>query len=141
MIHVATGKLSLDNLFFHYCFSILRQINPLCKFSSLFSSLNQNFPFLTLSLVLCLVMRCQGSLTDRLTDTVRQTLKDRSTQYSAPEHTSYLSRIPRIYPCKFSFCRCKFLQILREKLAFFTDLTRKIGVFWCKFYSRKILTV
>ena len=46
------------------------------------------------------------------------------------------------------FGRCKFLQIQREKLAFstdftqksdvfFTDLTRKIGVFRCKFYSPK----
>jgi len=51
------------------------------------------------------------------------------------------------------FGRCKFLyrfnaknwhfrQILREKVAFFfTDLTRKIGVFRCKFYSPKILPV
>ena len=36
---------------------------------------------------------------------------------------------------------CKFLQIQCEKLAFFTDSTRKIGVFWCKFYSPKILPV
>ena len=35
----------------------------------------------------------------------------------------------------------KFLQILREKVAFFTDLTRKIGVFWCEFYSPKSLPV
>ena len=34
-----------------------------------------------------------------------------------------------------------FRQILREKVAFFTDLTRKIGVFRCKFYSPKILPV
>ena len=34
-----------------------------------------------------------------------------------------------------------FRQILREKVAFFTDLTRKIGFFWCKFYSPKILLV
>ena len=35
-----------------------------------------------------------------------------------------------------------FRQILREKVAFFfTDLTREIGVFRCKFYSPKILTV
>merc|ERR1711928_44817 len=33
--------------------------------------------------------------------------------------------------------RCKFLQILRKKVAFFTDLTRKIGVLGCKFYSHK----
>ena len=32
-----------------------------------------------------------------------------------------------------------FRQILREKVAFFTDLTQKIGVFRCKFYSPKIL--
>ena len=36
------------------------------------------------------------------------------------KHAWYLSRIPRIY---------------------FTDLTRKIGVFQCKFYSPKILPV
>ena len=67
-------------------------------------------------------------------------------------HTSYLSRIPRIYSCKFflagvNFYRFNaknlhFRQILREKVAFFfTDLTRKIGVFRCKFYSPKILPV
>ena len=67
-------------------------------------------------------------------------------------HTSYLSRIPRIYPCKFfldgvNFYRFNaknwhFRQILREKSGvFFTDLTRKIGVFRCKFYSPKIFLV
>ena len=54
-------------------------------------------------------------------------------------------------PCKFflagvNFYRFNaknwhFRQILREKVAFFTDLTRKIGVSWCKFYSPKILPV
>ena len=34
-----------------------------------------------------------------------------------------------------------FRQVLREKVAFFTDLTQKIGVFQCKFYSPKILPV
>ena len=34
-----------------------------------------------------------------------------------------------------------FRQILREKVAFFTDLTQKIGIFRCKFYSPKILPV
>ena len=34
-----------------------------------------------------------------------------------------------------------FRQILREKWRFFTDLSRKIGVFWCKFYSQKFLLV
>ena len=34
-----------------------------------------------------------------------------------------------------------FRHILREKVAFFTDLTRKYGVFRCKFYSPKILPV
>ena len=58
-----------------------------------------------------------------------------------------MSRIPRIYPCKiflagvnfyrFNAKNWHFRQILREKVAFFTDLTRKIGVFWCKFYSPK----
>ena len=66
-------------------------------------------------------------------------------------HTWYLSRAPRVYPCKFflagvNFYRFNaknwhFWQILREKVAFFTDLTRKIGVFRCKFYSPKILPV
>ena len=66
-------------------------------------------------------------------------------------HTSYLSRTPRTCPCKFflagvNFYRFNakkwhFRQILREKVAFFTDLTRKIGVFRCKFYSPKILPV
>ena len=56
------------------------------------------------------------------------------------EHTSNLSRIPRIYPCKFFWAGVNFYrfnaknwhfrQILREKVAFFfTDLKRKIGVF------------
>ena len=68
-----------------------------------------------------------------------------------PIHTSNLSREPRIYPCKFflagvNFYRFNaknwhFRQILREKVVFFTDLTRKIGVFRCKFYSPKILPV
>ena len=67
-------------------------------------------------------------------------------------HTSYLSRKPREFLCKFflagvNFCRFNaknwhFRQILREKVAFFfTDLTQKIGVFRCKFYSPKILPV
>ena len=67
-------------------------------------------------------------------------------------HTWYLSREPRVYSCKFflagvNFYRFNaknwhFRQILREKVAFFfTDLTRKIGVFRCKFYSPKILPV
>ena len=34
-----------------------------------------------------------------------------------------------------------FRQISRQKVAFYTDLTRKIGVFRCKFYSPKILPV
>ena len=66
-------------------------------------------------------------------------------------HISYLSRAPRVYSCKFflagvNFYRFNaknwnFRQILREEVAFFTDLTRKIGVFRCKFYSPKILPV
>ena len=67
------------------------------------------------------------------------------------DHTWYLSRTPRIYLCKiflagvnfyrFNVKNWHFRQILREKVAFFTDLTRKIGVFRCKFYSPKILPV
>ena len=67
------------------------------------------------------------------------------------QHTSYLSRTHGRCPCKFflagvNFYRFNaknwhFRQILREKVAFFTDLTRKIGVFRCKFYSPKILPV
>ena len=66
-------------------------------------------------------------------------------------HTSYLSRTRGLCPCKFflagvNFYRFNakiwhFRQILREKLAFFTDLTRIIGVFGCKFYSPKIVSV
>ena len=63
-------------------------------------------------------------------------------------HTWYLSRIPRIYPCKFflagvNFYRFNaknwhFRQILREKMAFFfTDLTQKIGVFGVNFILQK----
>ena len=54
-------------------------------------------------------------------------------------------------PCKFflagvNFYRFNaknwhFRQILRKKEAFFTDLTRKIGIFQCKFYSPIILPV
>merc|ERR1711928_101860 len=46
--------------------------------------------------------------------------------------------------CKFYRFNAKnwhFRQILRKKVAFFTDLMRKIGVFRCKFYSPKILPV
>ena len=67
-------------------------------------------------------------------------------------HTSYLSRAPRVYPCKnflpgvnfyrFNAINWHFRQICREKMAvFFTDLMQKIGVFQCKFYSPKILPV
>ena len=69
----------------------------------------------------------------------------------ADKHTWYLSRAHERGSCKFflagvNFYRFNaknwhFRQILREKVAFFTDLTRKIGVFRCKFYSPKSLTV
>ena len=66
-----------------------------------------------------------------------------------PWHTSYLSRIPRIYPCKFFLAGVNFYrfnaknwhfgQILREKVAFFfTDFTGKIGVFRLNFILQKI---
>ena len=32
---------------------------------------------------------------------------------------------------------CPIFSFLRKKVAFFTDLTQKIGVFGCKFYSHK----
>ena len=67
-------------------------------------------------------------------------------------HTSNLSRIPRIYPCKFFLAGVNFYRFnaknwhfdrfyVKKWLFFFTDLTRKIGVFRCKFYSPKILPV
>ena len=66
-------------------------------------------------------------------------------------HTWYLSRKPREFSCKFFLASVTFYrfnaknwhlrQILREKVAFFTDITQKIGVFRCKFYSPKILPV
>ena len=66
-------------------------------------------------------------------------------------HTWYLSREPQEFLCKFFLAGVNFYkfnaknwhfrQILRKKVAFFTDLTRKIGVFRCKFYSPKILPV
>ena len=66
-------------------------------------------------------------------------------------HTFNLSRMPWVYSCKFFLAGVNFnrfdaknwhfRQILREKVAFLTDLTRKIGVFRCKFYSPKILPV
>ena len=62
-------------------------------------------------------------------------------------HTSYLSREPGVYPCKFCLAGVNFYrfnaknwhfrQILREKVAFFTDLTRKIGVFGVNFIIQK----
>ena len=64
-------------------------------------------------------------------------------------HTSYLSREPRVYPCKFFLASVNFYrfnvkswhfrQILREKVAFFffTDLTRKICVFGVNFILQK----
>ena len=62
-------------------------------------------------------------------------------------HTSYLSQEPRVYPCKFflagvNFYRFNaknwhFRQILREKVAFLTDLTQKIGIFRCNFFLQK----
>ena len=68
-----------------------------------------------------------------------------------PGHTWYLSRTPRTYSCKFFLAGVNFYrfnaknwhcwQILREKVAFFTDFTRKIGICKCKFYSPKILPV
>ena len=69
----------------------------------------------------------------------------------SPCHTSYLSRATRVYLCKFflageNFYRFNaknwhFRQILCKKVAFFTDLTQKNGVFQCKFYSSKNLSV
>ena len=67
-------------------------------------------------------------------------------------HTSYLSREPRVYPCKFFLAGVNFYRFNAKKLVFstdftlksgvfFTDLMRKIGVFRCKFYSPKILPV
>ena len=66
-------------------------------------------------------------------------------------HTSNLSRAPRVYLCKFFLAGVNsyrfnaknwhFRQILWEKVVFFTDSTQKIGVFRCKFYSSKILSV
>ena len=64
-------------------------------------------------------------------------------------HSWYLSREPRVYSCKYFLAGVNFY---RFKLAFSTDfspksgffftyLTRKIGVFRCKFYSPKILPV
>ena len=74
-----------------------------------------------------------------------------ATFLSSHQHTSYFSRTRGRCPCKFflagvNFYRFNaknwhFRQILCKKVAFFTDLTRKIGVFRCKFYSPKILSV
>ena len=66
--------------------------------------------------------------------------------------TSNLSRIPRVYLCKFFLAGVNFYRFnaknwhfstdfTRKKWRFFTDKTRKIGVFRCKFYSPKILSV
>ena len=72
-------------------------------------------------------------------------------EYQLSLHTSYLSRTRGRRPCKFflagvNFYRFNaknwhFRQILREKVASFTDLTRKIGVFRCKFYSPKMTNI
>ena len=74
-------------------------------------------------------------------------MKHIPSSWPSSSHTWYLSRIPRIYLCKFflagiNFYRFNaknwhFRQILREKVAFFfTDLTWKIGIF-VRFYAKK----
>ena len=50
-------------------------------------------------------------------------------------------KLPGVNFYRFNAKNWHFQQFLRKKLAFFTDLTRKIGVFRCKFYSPKILPV
>ena len=72
--------------------------------------------------------------------------------------TQFIIIIPDIchrhhrHVCVKKIAWCKFLQIFTRKIGvfcifnaknwrFFTDLTRKIGVFGCKFYSPKIVSV
>ena len=65
------------------------------------------------------------------------------------DHTSYLSRTCGRRPCKFFLASVNFYRFNAKigifdrfhakKWRFFTDLTQKIGVFRCKFYSPKIL--
>ena len=56
-------------------------------------------------------------------------------------HEHHERRSCKFFLARFNMKNWHFQQILREKVAFFTDLTRKIGVFRCKFYSPKILPV
>ena len=64
-----------------------------------------------------------------------------------PPHTSNLSRIPRIYPCKFFLAGVNFYRFNAKnwhfdrfyvkKWLFFTDLTRKICVFGVNFILQR----
>ena len=94
-----------------------------------------------------------------MTETWWQTIGARKGYDDSGKESTWMSRaIPHIChgphgrrPCKFflpgvNFYRFNaknwhFWLILREKVAFFTDLTRKIGVFRCKFYFPKIMPV
>ena len=53
---------------------------------------------------------------------------------SAPMHTSYLSQTPQTCLCKKKLPSVNFYRFNAKNLRFFTDLTRKIGI-----YYRKIL--
>ena len=70
-----------------------------------------------------------------------------ASDFQPPLHTWYLLQTPQTCLCKkklpgvnfyrFNAKNWHFWQILRKKVAFFTDLTRKIGVFRCKYYFFK----
>ena len=64
---------------------------------------------------------------------VAQTLNPQTVNSS---HTSYLSRIPRIYPCKIFLPGVNFYRFNPKNWRFFTDSTRKIGIF-DRFYAKK----
>ena len=51
------------------------------------------------------------------------------TECDAIWHTSYLSREPRVYSCKFFLAGVNYYRFNAKKLAFLTDFTRKSGVF------------
>ena len=56
-------------------------------------------------------------------------------------HTSNLSRIPRVYPCKFFLAGVNFYRFNAKNWHFRQILSEKVAFFRCKFYSPNIFFV
>ena len=56
-------------------------------------------------------------------------------------HTSYLSREPRVYPCKFFLAGVNFYRFNAKNWQFTVYFVVIYAFFRCKFYSPKILLV